>query len=283
MIQPSLIEALVNQPICIVDLRNTSDFVENHIAKSISIPCHQLAERLFELPSKAHPLWVVGEARSIEVATDFLSQRGYHIQGETAVENIDWKWLSSIRARQFGGEMPVLWHPTPILKKYHHLIAQHRQTTPTTALDLGCGSGRDALYLSMLGCDTTGLDIRQDLLDKAVVMAEQYDCQFTPWCVDIEAEPHLLSPNCYDIIVVFRYLHRPLFPYIKQALKPGGLIFYQTFMQGAERFGKPKNPRYLLQGGELTQTFSDYKVIVKVEENLHDGRPISSLVAQKPK
>jgi hypothetical protein len=62
-------------------------------------------------------------------------------------------------------------------------------------------------------------------------------------------------------IVVANYLHRPLLPRIAQALAPGGVLIYETFMQGNERFGKPSNPAFLLAPGELWAAFGSLHFI----------------------
>jgi hypothetical protein len=62
-------------------------------------------------------------------------------------------------------------------------------------------------------------------------------------------------------IVVANYLHRPLFPLLAESLAPGGILIYETFMQGNERYGKPSNPAFLLQPGELWRAFPGLHVI----------------------
>ena len=115
--------------------------------------------------------------------------------------------------------------------------------------------------------------------------AKDFDTASQIWLVDFEqggAEP--LSGKQFDAILVFNYLHRPLMKSIKQAVKPGGLILYETFTVDQPRFGKPTNPDYLLQQGELSACFSDWKILVYREGER--GDPIcakASLIAQKPK
>jgi SAM-dependent methyltransferase len=77
-------------------------------------------------------------------------------------------------------------------------------------------------------------------------------------------------------IVVTNYLHRPLFPVLKDALAEGGVLIYETFMAGNERFGKPSNPRFLLRPGELLETFKD--LTVKAFEEGEVGTPKPSMI-----
>jgi hypothetical protein len=64
---------------------------------------------------------------------------------------------------------------------------------------------------------------------------------------------------------VTNYLHRPLFPHLVASLAPGGVLIYETFSQGHERFGRPSNPNFLLRKGELRRFFSQYLEEVETE------------------
>jgi hypothetical protein len=74
-------------------------------------------------------------------------------------------------------------------------------------------------------------------------------------------------------IVVTNYLHRPLFPILKDSLAEGGVLIYETFMQGNERFGKPSNPRFLLRPGELLEAFKDLTVKGYEEGEVAEPKP----------
>ena len=84
----------------------------------------------------------------------------------------------------------------------------------------------------------------------------------------------------FELICVARYLHRPLFPWIKRILKPGGVLIYQTFMQGAEQFGSLRNPNFLLKSNELSQIFADGEIWLDDVEYLDDGRPVSAFICR---
>ena len=73
----------------------------------------------------------------------------------------------------------------------------------------------------------------------------------TPWRLDAD----------YDGIVVTNYLYRPLLPAIATALAPGGVVIYETFAQGNERFGRPRNPNFLLRPGELLDAFAGLTIV----------------------
>lgn len=117
-------------------------------------------------------------------------------------------------------------------------------------LDLACGSGRHLRLFHGRGHPVAGLD--RDLGGVA-------DLDGTPGvelvAADLEtgAPVPALADGRYDGIVVANYLHRPLFPAILDALAPGGVLIYETFAAGNERFGRPSSPAFLLREGELLE------------------------------
>jgi SAM-dependent methyltransferase len=117
-----------------------------------------------------------------------------------------------------------------------------------TVLDVAAGGGRHAHYFKDLGYQVTALDRDvsrlRDLAGRSVDLI----------AADLEdGSPWPLGVRKFDGIVVTNYLHRPLFPHLASALAPGGVLIYETFGVGNERFGKPSNPDFLLHPGELLE------------------------------
>ena len=83
----------------------------------------------------------------------------------------------------------------------------------------------------------------------------------------------------FDLVLVTNYLHRPILPDIIGAVAPGGLLLYETFALGNERFGKPSNPDFLLRPGELAAAVAGHLEILAFEdlELGRRGRPSSSI------
>lgn len=130
-------------------------------------------------------------------------------------------------------------------------------------LDLACGAGRHARLLAGLGHEVTALDREPQAIPGArFVRADLEDG--TPWPLPGEQ---------FQGIVVANYLHRPLFPRIEAALAPGGVLIYETFMRGNERFGKPSNPAFLLAPGELWAAFGGLHVIAFEQGHVLQPRP----------
>jgi hypothetical protein len=103
------------------------------------------------------------------------------------------------------------------------------------------------------------------------------------WQVDLRRGEEPLQDDDYGAILVFRYLHRPLMPCIKKALKKDGIIIYETFTVDQAQLGKPKNPDFLLRHGELLKWFEGWEVIYQFEGILQNPeRAIAQIVCRKP-
>ena len=98
--------------------------------------------------------------------------------------------------------------------------------------------------------------------------------------MDLETDPPpRLGGSLYNAIVVFNYLHRPLFPALRAALKPGGRIFYETFTKPQATCGHPRNPAFLLDEGELPRLLAPLKIL-RSREGAFDWKMVASVVAE---
>jgi SAM-dependent methyltransferase len=130
-------------------------------------------------------------------------------------------------------------------------------------LDLASGEGRHARFFKDLGFDVVAVDrIPTPLEGIRFVQADLEDG--SPWPLEGEQ---------FGAIVVANYLHRPLFPRLAESLAPGGVLIYETFMAGNERFGKPSNPAFLLRPGELKAAFSSLDVLGFEEGEVREPKP----------
>lgn len=126
-------------------------------------------------------------------------------------------------------------------------------------LDLACGSGRHARLLASLGHPVLAVDRDGAALERAAGPA------IATLEFDLESDAAWpFEANRFAGIVVTNYLHRPLFPHLFRSLAPDGVLIYETFAQGNEHFGKPSNPLFLLDRGELLDIVSTH-----MEECLH--------------
>lgn len=123
-------------------------------------------------------------------------------------------------------------------------------------LDVACGSGRHLRYLRGLGYRVLGVD------RDASALAELQGIDGVEAVVaDIESGPWSPPGGAFDAVVVANYLHRPLLPRLVEALAPGGVLIYETFAEGNERYGRPTNPDFLLRRNELLERFGSLSVI----------------------
>ncbi len=145
-------------------------------------------------------------------------------------------------------------------------------------LDVACGAGRHTIFLKDKGYQVTAVDI-----DTAALEERSLE-DITPVRADLEGEVWPFGDHQFDGIVVVNYLWRPLFEKLIKSLKPGGVIIFDTFAVGNERFGRPRNPDFLLREGELKDVFADFDIHAWEEGVQENPSPSvrQSIVAQKP-
>lgn len=178
--------------------------------------------------------------------------------------------------------------PAPLLKRFLPEIQESKRLGPT--LDLACGKGRNGLYLASLNQPVTFLDYDEESIAEIgmQLVMEDWTATCNTWEVDLEvADFQGLPAQHYGCVVVFRYLHRPLFEQLKASVTPGGLIIYETFTVHQTEYGRPKNPDFLLKDGELLNTFAGWEVLHNYEGKTisDDGvtpQAIAQIVARKP-
>ena len=151
-------------------------------------------------------------------------------------------------------------------------------------LDLACGTGRNGLLLAQHGIDVVFADKSDTALN---IVKNQIQGRTLPgrcWQVDLELpETNPFSGQTFSGILGFRYLHRPLFPALKNALIGGGLIVYETFTVENRRFGRPSNPDFLLNHGELKMIVHDWQRIHYFEGlRPNPDRAMAQIIARKP-
>lgn len=154
--------------------------------------------------------------------------------------------------------------PSGWIQRWAPLIARGGRV-----LDVAAGSGRHARWLASRGHRVDALD-----RDQAALSAFESVPGVTTLCADIENGPWPCERAAYAGVVVANYLHRPLFGEILAALAPGGILIYETFAAGNERFGRPSNPAFLLEPGELLDVVRGRLRVVAYEAlQIDDPKP----------
>lgn len=136
-----------------------------------------------------------------------------------------------------------------------HVLKQHSRLLPFRgqALELASGLGGNARFLALCGLKTQAWDISDNALTILNNWASLNHLPIKPLITDLEQM--ILPFQQFDVIVVSRYLDRKLFPAIQDALKPGGVLYYQTFLAPVQE-NAPQNPDFYIHSTEFNQTWS---------------------------
>lgn len=149
--------------------------------------------------------------------------------------------------------------PAYVLREYAYLLPSQGE-----ALDLAAGLGANALFVAKRGLHCTAWDIAANAMEHLATQAAAEGISVSCEVRDVVAEPP--PEQHFDVIVVTRFLERSLCQAISAALRPGGLLFYQTFTREKTDPGQgPSNPAFLLERNELLRLFPDLTVRVYQE------------------
>lgn len=140
---------------------------------------------------------------------------------------------------------------------------------PGRALDVATGKGRNAIYLAAKKFRVDAVDISAAALQEArkAALAKGQAVNF----IEADLEHADLPRASYDLVINFNYLDRGLISHMKNALKPGGHIVFETYLIDQREIGHPKNPAYLLGHNELLDLFRDFRVLYYREGKFADG------------
>ncbi len=169
--------------------------------------------------------------------------------------------------------------PARVLVEFQHLLPESG-----TALDLACGLGGNALLLATRGLDTSAWDLSPVAIGRLLEAAGARGLSVRAQVRDVVVRPP--EAERFDVIVVSRFLERPLAPRLAAALRPGGRLYYQTFTREPVTDAGPRSAAYRLGRGELLAMFPGLRVLAYREEgrvgNLRQGlRDEAMLVAQR--
>jgi SAM-dependent methyltransferase len=139
-------------------------------------------------------------------------------------------------------------------------------------LDLACGGGRHAVFLAQLGYSVLGVDQDVSQLESLGHPGIQTKA------MDLELKEWPLEGAQFTGIVVTNYLYRPHLDRLPQMLASQGVLIYETFAQGNERFGKPSNPNFLLNEGELLALAARHRLKILAYEDIYTNQPKPAMV-----
>jgi tellurite methyltransferase len=170
--------------------------------------------------------------------------------------------------------------PAQVLVDWAHLLPVHGR-----ALDLACGLGGNALWLAERGLRVCAWDLSAAAIERLSALAASRGCSMETDVRDLTARPP--DPDSFDLIVVAHFLDRELAPAIAAALRPGGLLCYQTFNREPVSTRGPSNPAYRLAPNELLELFRGLVVRVyrdegRIGDTSQGLRDLAQLIAQRP-
>lgn len=271
----------MGEPVVLLDVRTESEFAKAHIPGSLLIPLYQLEARIQEVPINGVPVAVICEhgIRS-HSACRFLAERGVRSLYNLTSGLDDWPGpVSAGLPHGAPHDHPIA--PSAFLVENFDLLPKG------LALDLAMGEGRNAIYLASRGYDVDGVDVSAEAVAGARTYARRLGAPIRAIVGNVEDGTYIIPIEAYDLIVVFHYLHRPLFQDIREGLKPGGAVVFQTYTIEQARFGPPTSPAHLLRSGELEEVFADWEIL-RYREGIEGGAPghparaVAGIVARKP-
>lgn len=179
-----------------------------------------------------------------------------------------------------GGFEPFPDDPAQWLVEHEPLL---RALAPGRALDVACGNGRNALHLARLGFEVDAVDVSDFAIERLREAAEQRELPIDARVVDLELDP--LPQSAYDVVIDVDYLQRDLFAALEAALRPGGVLVFETFARPhLDELDQRMNPAYVLAPNELLRAFPSL-VVKHYHERvvLRNGtrRGVAGLVAQR--
>lgn len=170
-------------------------------------------------------------------------------------------------------------HPDPaqLLVEYLPILLKGR------ALDVAMGKGRNALFLASHGFDVVGLETDDESIDVCRADAKERGLNLEIRRTDLEdLTSYKIESSAYDVVICFYYLQRNIIPIMKDALKPGGIIIYETFLIDQHlTAGHPRHREFCFEHNELLNNFPVFRILYYREGKDANGTYKASLVAQK--
>lgn len=183
-------------------------------------------------------------------------------------------WDSRYRSKERAGEDFQI-APTKLLAQ------TVRRLQPGKALDLACGTGRNALWLAQEGWEVTAVDGAAAAIETLQERARQRGIQVKTAIADLRKGEYTITPSQWDLITVCYYLQRDLIGPAKNGTRPGGLLL--VIVHITEGNEQPTESR--LRPGELAQYFTDWEILHNYEGKPDDPahrRAVAEIVARRP-
>lgn len=239
------------------DLLDPREQCEPAIRDSVHIPASELASRTYELPSKGHIVQVVEGFQESEGAISILRDLGRQ-------PRLFQNWEYDTR------ETGRLWEQNPLLS-----LAGF----PGRALDLGCGSGRDAVYLASLGWQVTAIDHLPDAIELAKALESRFSgYPSVNWVTGDASE---VQSGSFSLITSFRFLDRDALSNALELLEIGGHVMLEALSTThRDLTGSPRDASWSASLSEFNALFPGFTLVL-AEEGEREGKHTVRFVAKK--
>jgi tellurite methyltransferase len=256
----------------ILDIRPADAFHAGHIPSAASIPSAEIEDRIYELPPRRHALVVVSDDPSeAEAVAAKLVARGWLRARSLAAPQHEWPGTLAT-----GPSSQALWEPAAMVKRWAAEIPAG------VVLDLGCGSGRDAVYLALRGHSVIAIDRLPDALAMAERLASRHAVALQTIQADLRAgEPPRAVGSGLAAILMVRFAAPPLFDWIATHLMPRGFFLLESFTHDQVEEGRMRRAARTLSPEEVLRAFADWDVLEQYDGPDEDGNRIVRFVARK--
>ena len=237
----------------LLDPRPAAEASRAPVRDAVNIPLDELNARSYELPPRDAIVHVAAEGELAWKTSEVLAGMGRR---------------GLVTEFEFGAPTEPgtlrLWQPTPFLESTIPRLRRGR------VLDIGCGAGRDAVFLTAAGWDVTAVDALEDALARGRALEGRYagGAAAIRWlCADVESPVGLAAVResaapAYELVTLFRYVHRGLLPALADLLAPGGQLFIETFTpQHRARFGRPARAADVITAAEAVELLAGLNVL----------------------
>jgi len=256
----------------LLDVRTPGEYRDlGHVPGALLLPVDLIAVAVATLPRDDKPILVYCEhgVRSAHAAR-FLSRAGFEGVLNMSGGMSCWRGPRAHEAGEVCGPAgPSSW------------LLENADLLPRgggDVLDVACGRGRHALLLAAAGYRVSAVDDDPGRIAALQIDADRLGLDLRAERLDLETGAVDLGEATRDLILVIHYLHRPLFPALARALRPGGLLLYETFTLDQAASGHPRNPAFLLEHGELARLVAPL-VVERERDGEYEGRRVAAVAA----
>lgn len=231
-----------------MDPREPAEAGREPIRGAVNIPLSVLAGRLHELPSRDGPVEIAADGELLERTAALLRESGREVR----------------RAADFGPGEPGgrLWEPNPLLERVLGEIGVGR------ALDIGCGTGREACAMVAAGFDVIAVDRLPEALERGRILASRYlkpnEAARIEWLELTIRTSEDLPAGPFELITAFRWFDLGVLLGAREHLAPGGSFVMEGFTrEHRARHGKPRTEAFLASEEDLDLLSASMEVRIR--------------------